>query len=98
MAWQESSASPRESPVFVPVAQRPVRKVLIAVLAHRYYMLTGQKQNLLRSFEFLQIADVAAIHPHPGSFFDLGLSYELNFSHHLVTSKDRRSECPNEGH
>src|SRR5579863_10529782 len=61
-------------------------KILIAILAHGDHMFARQQQDFLRSLEFLQIADVLPVDPDSGAFFDVGLSFELNLSHHTIFS------------
>jgi hypothetical protein len=59
-------------------------EILVAVLAYRDRVLTRQKQDLFRSLEFFQIANVLPVNPNAGRLLDICLSFQLNFSEHVT--------------
>src|SRR6202007_1548260 len=64
--------------------------VLIATLAHSNLVLAGQKQDLLRALELIEITKILAIHPDAGSPLDLRGANQFDLSQNFVTlSKDK---------
>ena len=52
-------------------------------------MLAGQKQDLLRALELIEITKILPIHPDAGSLLDLGGANQFDFSQNFVAlSKD----------
>src|SRR3954470_3881606 len=63
-------------------------EILEAILAHGDRVIAGKKENLLVSFEFSEVADVLAIDPDAGSFFDFGFTLKLHFAHYFIVSME----------
>ena len=60
-------------------------------------MRSGKQQDLLRPLEFLQIADVLAVNPHPGTSGSPVFRVELDLPQYLVfcfqvPAQEHRSE------
>ncbi len=56
----------------------------VSRLAHVYFVLARQKKDLLVAFEFAYVADVLAVDPDAGAFFNFCGGNEVDFSHDLV--------------
>jgi hypothetical protein len=71
----------------LPGSDRDVlNKVDIAALANRDFVLAWEQQKFLRSFEFVQVADVLAVDPDTRGALDFSGADEVNLAQHIVPS------------
>src|SRR5579863_2215974 len=50
-------------------------------------MLARQQQHFLAAFQFFQVTDVVPVNPHTRVAFQVRLSLEHQFTHHLVLAR-----------